>query len=192
MRTIIAIAAATIWVGGCAETPAETVEPETFLRALLAGSGNTSQHDGDARYGSGGHPTNQEVHALIVSSRDPELGTEVDIEGIGPARMSVGTHSLEPLDRSDRDVSSGHTFWFELDGDYYVAESGHVTITRATNVNDQALGVIEGEFEGVAVYWSTGTYKPLPESFPASAPRLSVRGSFLARPHEEVPILLDQ
>ncbi|HUG41213.1 MAG TPA: hypothetical protein VMM12_12050 [Longimicrobiales bacterium] len=72
--------------------------------------------------------------------------------------------------------------------DRYVAESGTVTVTRASHER------VDGHFDMVVVYWCTPVVNgescvSLPDEFPPDAQRIHLVGEFSAIPPAPVPTL---
>lgn len=169
------------------EEPTPPLGPDAYLRAVVEDA-VTIEHRGGAEYYGG---TRSDTHRKReISSYDGEADARLwlQILNSAPSVWEAGVFPLTPrnFDGGDND---GNTALYLMPGsELYVAESGTLRITEVTE--DRVIG----EFEFTAVYWCTPPVNreqcyTLPETFPTSASRIDVTGTFSAEGSRPVPRL---
>lgn len=163
---------------------------EGTIRAHITGAINASV-ELSATFSLGGYlSTHTKAEIDNYDSTGPVHQLLLQI--LGSVSPQPGVYPLEPRFFMGGD-STGNTATVWYGDDFYIAESGTLTITYAPDrwwPYDSPSGKhVDGSFDFTAVYWCTGVCRTLPDTFGPDLPRIHVTGEFSARPTEPVPAL---
>jgi len=158
------------------------------MRAQVTGAVGVNL-EWNATFGTGTHSSTW-YQRYVEGSESPGATRHLLLQILGVHNPAPGTYPLQPRFFQGGD-STGNTAIFWYGGDFYIAESGTLTITYAPDrwFAADSDEHVDGNFDFTAVYWCTGACYTLPDTFRADLPRIHVTGEFSAIPPPPVPPL---